>query len=173
MCGLSMHSPLTLSSFPAFSARVPRTHTQTHTQPRMVDPASAASPLSVLEAEKAHLEKAAAKLRASNAELKAALAVAAGEDAAELKLAFCENIPVIAKYTARAAALGEEIARCRRAAGMVEVEGESGAGAGASEPEQVEVEEEGVGGAPAPAAPPAPAAAAAPGPPGAADGVWL
>ena len=133
-----------------------------------MEPSHAASPLSVLEAEKAHLERAAAKLRESNAELKAALAEAAAEDAADLKAAFNENIPIIAKYTARAAALEEEIRRCQRAAGMV-VDGESGGGMGGgvvTEPERVEVEgmEEDA---------PAPAPATMPGPPGAADGVWL
>lgn len=137
-----------------------------------MDPLAAASPLSILEAEKTHLEKAAQKLRESNAQLKAAMGEAAPEDAAtrlELKAAFEENIPIIAKYTARAAALEEEIRRCKRAAGVV-VEGDSGGGGGGgvpSEPARVQVEgmEED--------AAPAPAPATMPGPPGAADGVWL
>lgn len=139
-----------------------------------MDPAAAASPLSVLAAEKERLENAVSKLKDSNAELKAALAAADPADAGELRAALNENLPIIARYIARAAALGEEIDRCKRAAG-VGAGCAPGAG-GTSEPERVEAAAAGgqqAGGAGT--ANPAAAAAAQqqPGPPGAADGVWL
>lgn len=132
-----------------------------------MDPAAAASPLSILETEKARLENAVAKLKDSNAELKAALASADPADAGELRAALNENMPIIAKYIARAVALGEEINRCKRAA-EAGCEG-GGEVAGASEPERVETGGEAEGAGPGAAGP----AAHEPGPPGAADGVWL
>ena len=69
--------------------------------------------LSELEVERDRVLRSAAKLEESNAELKAA--IAAGEDAddRELRTAFGENIVIIAKYRARAAALEEEARKAR------------------------------------------------------------
>ena len=69
--------------------------------------------LSELEVERDRVLRSAAKLEESNAELKDA--IARGEDAGcgELRAAFGENIVVIAKYRARAAALEEEVRKAR------------------------------------------------------------
>jgi hypothetical protein len=99
-----------------------------------MDPSTSACPVSVLETEKARLENAVTKLRESNAALRAAAADEADEgEARALRAAVNENLPIIAKYTARAAALGEEIERAK-------------AGAGPSEPERMAEEDGGEGG---------------------------
>ena len=73
--------------------------------------------LSELEMERDRVLRSAAKLEESNAELKAAIAAGEDDDAAgggrELRTAFGENIVVIAKYRARAAALEEEVRKAR------------------------------------------------------------
>uniref|UniRef100_A0A1D2AEQ9 Uncharacterized protein n=1 Tax=Auxenochlorella protothecoides TaxID=3075 RepID=A0A1D2AEQ9_AUXPR len=63
--------------------------------------------LQALQAERNRLHRAVCKLKASNAELKAELDKEFDRD---YKEAIQDNIPVIAKYTARVASLDEEIA---------------------------------------------------------------
>ena len=124
--------------------------------------------LSELEVERDRVLRSAAKLEESNAELKAALARGGEDEDGELRAAFGENIVVIAKNRARAAALEEEV---RKAKGL------TGSGASvAVEPQWLARPESsgerggGVGGsggvsrtaAAAAAAPPPPAAAAQP-----------
>lgn len=118
--------------------------------PASLGPA-AASPLSVLEAEAARLENAAAKLKQSNAELRSAMEEGEAGEAEwrTYREAINENLPVIAKYVARAEALREEIEKCK-----------GGGGGGPSEPERMAVEGEG---------PPPPP----PGQASAGEGVWL
>ena len=126
------------------------------------DDASADPPgLSELEVERERVLRSAAKLEESNAELKAAIARGeddGADDHGELRAAFGENIVIIAKHRARAAALEEEV---RRAKGV------RGSGASvAVEPQWLARPESGSGNAPAA---PAAAAAAAPPPPPAAQ----
>lgn len=96
--------------------------------------------LSELEIERERVLRSAAKLEESNAELKAAMA-RGDDDDGELRAAFGENIVVIAKYRARAAALEKEVRKARGVRGSgasVAVEPqwlarpESGAGGGGS-----------------------------------------
>lgn len=122
--------------------------------------------LSELEVERDRVLRSAAKLEESNAELKAALARGGEDEDGELRAAFGENIVVIAKYRARAAALEEEVRKAKGLRGSgasVAVEpqwlarpessGERGGGVGGSG---------GVSRTAAAAAPPPPAAAAQP-----------